>query len=139
VPFTWPDAAAGQPDNVTASGQTLPIEGAGRIMAFLVTAGMGPVSGSGKVEYVNGPAQNFTISVPDWWTSCSSPTGKDVVVYTPYRNQGNGRAPFTVCVYYTSIFLRVGSAVRGVVLPDISPPTPPAGHGSLHIFAVTID
>ena len=139
VPFSWPDAGAGQPDNVTASGQTLPLQGAGRTLALLVTAGWGPVSGSGSVEYVHGPAQGFTIGAPDWWTSCPSATGKDVVVFTPYRNQGNGRASFTACVYYVSIRLRAGSRVRGIVLPDISPPTPVSGKGSLHIFAITID
>jgi hypothetical protein len=139
VPFTWPDAAAGHPDNVTASGQTLAVNGAGRILALLVTATWGPVTGSGKVEYVDGPAQNFTLSVPDWYTGCASTTGQDVVVFTPYRNQGNGRASFTACVYYASIPLRAGSTVRGVVLPDLSRPTPTSGHGSLHIFALTID
>ena len=139
VPFTWPDAAIAQPDNVTAGGQTLPINGSGRIMAFLETAGWGPVSGSGKVEYVNGPPQNFTISAPDWYTGCPSATGNDVVLFMPYRNQGNGQATFTVCVFYTSIQLRDGSRVRGVVLPDISPATPASGQGSLHIFAITID
>jgi hypothetical protein len=139
VPFTWPDAAAGHPDNVTASGQTLAVNGAGRMLAFLVTAAWGPVTGSGKVEYVDGPAQDFTLSVPDWYTGCPSATGQDVVVFTPYRNQGNGRASFTACVYYASIPLRAGFTVRGVVLPDLSRPTPTSGHGSLHIFALTID
>jgi hypothetical protein len=139
VPFTWPDAAAGHPDNVTASGQTLAVNGAGRVLAFLVTAAWGPVTGGGKVEYVDGGAQNFTLSVPDWYTGCPSATGQDVVVFTPYRNQGNGRASFTGCVYYESIPLRAGATVRGVVLPDLSRPTPTSGHGSLHIFALTID
>lgn len=139
VPFAWPGAAIGQPDNVTASGQTLRISGSGQKLALLVTAAWGPVSGTGTVQYADGSTQSFTLTVPDWWTGCPSATGSDVAVFTPYRDQGNGQASFTACVYYASVQLHAGSMVKGVVLPDLSPATPVSGQGSLHIFAVSIE
>jgi hypothetical protein len=138
VPFTWPDVAVAKPDNVTASGQTLRIRGAGRILAFLLTAGWGPAHGTGRIVYADGSAQDFAITSADWWGGCTSAKGKDVVIFTPYRNQGNGRAAFTVCVYYQGVRLRAGQTVTKVILPDLSPATPKPGTPSLHIFAVTI-
>jgi hypothetical protein len=135
VPFSWPDAAVGQADNVTASGQALMIHGAGSRLAFLVTAGWGPASGTGKVIYADGATQKFTITAPDWFDSCPSPAA---VVDTPYRNQGSARASFTACLYYASVRLHASQVVKRIVLPDISAPRPLAGDPSLHIFAITI-
>jgi hypothetical protein len=138
VPFRWPDAAAGKPDNVTASGQTLTVSGTGRRLAFLLTAGWGPAQGTATVVYSGGSTQKFTIGAPDWYTSCRSAGAPGVVVFTPYRNQGNGAATFTTCIYYASIRLRSGQSVKSIVLPDISPSLPRSGHPSLHIFAITV-
>jgi len=138
VTFTWPDAAAAAPDNVTASGQALPASGSGNTLSFLVTAGWGPATGTGTVVYADGSTQGFTIAAPDWWRGCSSPTAPGVALYTPYRDQGNGRAPFTVCIYSASVPLRAGKEVDRIVLPDISDPVPRPGEASLHIFAATI-
>lgn len=136
VSFTWPDAAAGRPDNVTSSGQALTIHGAGRALAFLVTAGWGPARGTATVVYSNGSTQRFTIGAPDWYRDC--PSGPGVVVYTPYRDRGNGRASFTACVFYASVRLRASQTVKQIVLPDISPSVPRPGDPSLHVFAVTV-
>jgi beta-glucosidase len=138
VPFTWPDVAAGTPDNVVATGQSLRISGAGHTLAFLLTAGWGPATGSGEVVYANGSTQKFAVNVPDWWTACSK-TAPGEVLFT------NGRYPtagetgtYTVCVYYASVSLHAGEPVKQIVLPDVSGSVPPAGTPSLHIFAVTI-
>jgi alpha-L-fucosidase 2 len=138
VPFTWPDVVAGKPDNVTASGQTLTVRGAGTSLAFLLNAGWGPARGAATVVYANGSRQMFRIAAPDWYTSCHSAGGPDVAVFTPYRNQGNGAASFTTCLYYASVRLRSAQPVQAIVLPDISPPLPRSGKPSLHIFAITI-
>lgn len=138
VPFTWPDVAAGTPDNVTASGQVLPASGAGRTLSFLVTAGWGPASGGGAVVYADGSAQKFTIGAPDWFRNCPSASGPDVALFTPYRNQGNGHATFHTCVYYASVRLHAGKNVMKIILPDLSTPVPGPGAASLHIFAATI-
>jgi hypothetical protein len=137
VPFTWPDAAAGTPDNVVASGQALRIKGAGHTLAFLLTAGWGPATGTGEVVYASGATQKFTVDVPDWWTDCSRTTPGDVL-YTPYRYPTDGQPDsFPLCVYYASVPLHAGQPVKQIVLPDVSGSVQ-AGDPSLHIFAVTI-
>jgi RNA polymerase sigma-70 factor, ECF subfamily len=138
VPFIWPDAAAAKADNVTASGQTLTLHGSGQSISFLLTAGWGPASGTGTLVYANGSTQTFTLGAPDWYTGCSSAKPPGTVISMPYRNQGNGRASFTVCVYNTSVGLHAGQPLNRIILPNISPPVPQSGEPSLHIFAITI-
>jgi hypothetical protein len=138
VPFRWPDAAAGEPDNVTASGQALTIHGAGTTLGFLLTAGWGPAQGTAKVVYSDGSTQRFTLGAPDWSGSCPSASGLGVTVYTPYHNQAGGRNSSASCLYYTSVRLHSAQPVRQIVLPDLTPPVPHAGDPSLHIFAATI-
>jgi alpha-L-fucosidase 2 len=134
VPFRWPAAAAGAADNVTAAGQSLTVRGTGRTLAFLVTAAWGTAAGTAKVVYANGSTQAFSLSAPDWTDGCSS-GGAGVVAFTPYRNNpGNGGS---ACIYYASVRLQA-QPVTGIILPDISPPEPPDGHPSMHIFAITI-
>jgi hypothetical protein len=138
VPFTWPDTVAGAPDNVVASGQTLRIRGAGRTLAFLLTAGWGPATGTGKVVYANGSTQKFTITALDWWLDCAKTAPGDVL-FTPYRYPGDGQPDsFTGCVYAVSVPLHAGQPVADIVLPRVSGPVPPGEQPSLHIFAVTI-
>jgi hypothetical protein len=138
VPFRWPDAVAGEPDNVTASGQALTIQGSGTTLGFLLTAGWGPAQGIAKVVYSDGSTQRFRIIAPDWSGSCPSAGGPGVVVYTPYHNQGGGRNSSPSCLYYTSVRLHPAQPVKQIVLPALTPPVPESGHPSLHIFAATI-
>jgi hypothetical protein len=133
VSFRWPDAAVGAADNVTAAGQTLTTSGSGSTLAFLVTAAWGPVEGTATVVYAGGSTQRFTISAPDWEDSCPSADGPGVAVYTSQHTDG---AP--ACVFYASVRLQAGQTVTGIILPRISPPVPPDGVPSLHIFAITI-
>jgi hypothetical protein len=137
VPFTWPDVAAGAPDNVVAAGQALRVSGAGTTLAFLLTAGWGPATGSGEVVYASGSTQKFTVDTPDWWTACSKTTPGDVLFMND-RYPADPSQAFTVCVYYASVPLHAGQPVKEIVLPDVSGPVPPDDAPSMHIFAVTI-
>lgn len=138
VPFRWPDAVAGEPDNVTASGQTLTIHGAGTTLGFLLTAGRGPARGIAGVIYPDGSTQRFRIGAPDWQGDCPSASGPGVAAYTPYHNEGGGRNSSPSCLYYVSVRLHPGQPVEKIVLPDLTPPVPQSGDSSLHIFAATI-
>jgi hypothetical protein len=138
ISFAWPDIAAGKPDNVTASGQTLRVRGAGTRLAFLLTAGWGPAQGTATVVYSDGSTQKFTIGSPDWYLECNGPTTPDVVIYTHTRNQWDGHVAEQTCVYYASIRLRSARPVTSIILPHISPPQPRDYDPSLHIFAITI-
>jgi hypothetical protein len=138
VPFTWPDTPPGAPDNVVASGQTLRISGAGHTLAFLLTAGWGPATGTGEVVYSSGSIQKFTISAVDWWHDCSKTTLGEVL-FTDYRYPGNGQpGASTGCIYDASVQLHAGQLVKEIVLPHVSTPAATAGSPSLHIFAITI-
>jgi alpha-L-fucosidase 2 len=134
VPFRWPDAAVGEPDNVTAAGQALTIGGSGSTLAFLLTAGSGLAQGTAKVAYASGSTQKFTIRSPDWATGCPSADSPGAVAYTAYHNEGSA----AVCLYYTSVRLQPGQTVTRIVLPDLGPSQPQIGDPSLHIFAITI-
>jgi hypothetical protein len=136
VPFTWPNVAPGDNDNVVASGQSFDLSGSGAALSFLLTAGYGPASGTGQVVYSDGATQSFTLSSPDWHGGCSS-SGAGVALYMPYRNRATGQNSLPVCVYSASVPLQAGQTVTRVVLPDVSPGVA-SGSPSLHIFAVTI-
>jgi hypothetical protein len=137
VPFTWPDVAAGAPDNVVAAGQALRVSGAGTTLAFLLTAGWGPAAGSGEVVYASGSTQKFTVDTPDWWTACSKTTPGDAL-FMNSRYPTDPSQAFTVCVYYASVPLHAGQPVKQIILPNVSAPVPPDDAPSMHIFAVTI-
>ncbi|MBV9382980.1 MAG: hypothetical protein JOY82_00620 [Streptosporangiaceae bacterium] len=135
--FTWPGAAAGQPDNIVAGGQAILAGGSGATLGFLATSTYGPASGTGTVLYTDGTSQPFTLSVPDWYVS--PPSGSDPVITLPYRNApGNAQDQHPVHVYYLGIPLTQGKTVRAVVLPDVSSSPPVAGSAALHVFAMTI-
>jgi hypothetical protein len=136
VPFTWPNVASGDNDNVVASGQSFDLSGSGGVLSFLLTAGYGPASGTGQVVYSDGTTQPFTLTSPDWHGGCSQ-SGAGVALYMPYRNRASGQNSLPVCVYDASVALQAGKAVSRVVLPDVSSGVA-SGSPSLHIFAVTI-
>jgi hypothetical protein len=135
--FTWPDAAAGQPDNIVAGGQAILISGTGSTLGFLVTGTYGAASGTGTVLYTDGTSQSFTLTAPDWYGA--PPSGSDAVITLPYRNApGNGRDQHQVNVFYAGAPLTAGKTVKAVVLPDVSASPPAAGTPALHVFAMAI-
>jgi len=136
ITFGWPAAAAGQPDNVVAAGQTIDISGAGSSLGLLDTAAYGPASGTGTISYSDGSTQSFTLSVPNWYKA--APAGSNAVIVAPYRNRpGNTQDPNVVNVFEQSIPLQSGRQVVAVTLPDISSGVT-SGQPSLHIFAMAI-
>jgi hypothetical protein len=134
--FTWPDVAAGQPDNVSAAGQAILIGGTGSTLGFLVTGTYGPAEGAGTVLYTDGSTQSFTLTAPDWYGS--PPSGTDPVIELPYRNTpGNGTDHNEVNVFYAGVALTQGKTVQAVLLPDVAP-TLTAGSPALHVFAMAL-
>jgi beta-glucosidase len=134
--FRWPDAAAGQPDNVLAAGQPITLSGSGSTLGFLLAGTYGPVSGNGTVIYTDGTTQSYTVTAPDWY-SAPSGTG-DVAITTPYRNrQGNTQDAHAVKVFYASVPLQAGKTVAAVVLPNVGS-TVASGTPLMHIFGLGI-
>jgi hypothetical protein len=133
ITFAWPDAASGQPDNVTAQGQTIDLPAAsGADLGILDTATYGPASGSGLITYTDGTAQSFTLNVPDWYNT--APAGSNAVIVAAYRNRpGNTQDHTVVNVFEQSVPLAAGKQVASVTLPNVT-----SGSTGLHVFALGI-
>ena len=134
--FTWPSAAAGQPDNVVAGGQAFGFSGSGSQLGFLlsgtyVSASHGGAAGAGEVIYTDGSTSSYTLSAPDWHGGCSSAAA----LYTAYRNHTGGKSALDVCVYEASAPLTTGKTIAYVVLPDVSNGVT-ADVPAMHVFAV---
>ncbi|MEY9910205.1 hypothetical protein ABIA35_006449 [Catenulispora sp. MAP12-49] len=135
--FTWPNVAAGAPDNYQAAGQTVAISGAGTSgsIAFLGAATNGPSTGTAKVNFTDGTSQNVTLSFSDWTLnggSASVQSGNTVAVSTAYRDTtSGGRDGVATKVFATSaISLTAGKTVASVTLPSS------ANQGALHVFGI---
>jgi hypothetical protein len=134
--FTWPDVAAGQPDNVVAEGQAFAFSGSGSQLGFLlsgtyVSASHGSAAGTGQVVYTDGSTSSFTLSAPDWHGGC----GPTAALYTAYRNYSGGESALDVCVYEASVPLTAGKTISSIVLPDVSDGAS-ADVPAMHVFAV---
>ena len=136
--FTWPNVAAGSPDNYQAAGQTVAISGAGTSgsIAFLGAATNGPSSGTATVNFTDGTSQRVTLSFSDWTLnggSASVRSGNRVAATTSYRDTSSGgRDGVKTYVFATSaIALTARKTVASVTLPSA------VNQGALHVFAVS--
>lgn len=136
--FTWPNVAAGAPDNYQAAGQTVAIIGSGTSgsIAFLGAATNGPSTGTARVNFTDGTSQSVTLSFSDWTLnggSASVQSGNTVAVSTAYRDTtSGGRDSVATKVFATSaVSLPAGKTVANVTLPAS------ANQGALHVFAIT--
>jgi len=130
VVFTWPDAAAGTPDNIEADGRAFEVTGSGTTLGFLGAAANGGSSGTITVSYTDGTTQQFTIGFGDW-ASTTPYAGGQVAVTSAYGNTNSGTSPWKATVFYDSVALSAGKTVQSVVLPA-------AGSAPLHVFAAAI-
>jgi beta-glucosidase len=94
--FTWPDAAAGQPDNVTPNGQVITLSGTGSQIAFLGAANNGTATGQVTVGYTDG-----TITLSDWYSNAAV-TGDSLVATTAHWNSPSG-PNHQVSLYLTTV------------------------------------
>lgn len=89
--YTWPDSAAGDPDNVVANRQVVTLNAAAGASSLdlLASATNGPNTGTVTVTYSDGSTASVPIAVTDW-AAGSLQSGNTVAVSTPYRNCGCG-------------------------------------------------
>ena len=136
--FTWPSAAAAQPDNTMAEGQTIDISGSGNSLGFLAAANNSPESGTGTIYYTDGSTQTFTLSVGNFWY----PSGQDgnpanvQVAGVNYANYPTGSSGHQVYLFEQSVPLAAGKTVEAVTLPSLGSVT--GYNPALHIFAMAI-
>ncbi|CAG7612821.1 glycoside hydrolase family 3 C-terminal domain-containing protein [Actinacidiphila bryophytorum] len=134
--FTWPATGTGKPDNIVASGQTVPFTGGGSTIGFLGTADYGNASGTGTITYTDGTTQDFTLSFPDWWANSPS-AGNDVLATTDYFNNGGGKVQQKVSVYAATAPLQAGKTIAYLTLPNVGPDAA-TNQVALHIFAIAV-
>jgi beta-glucosidase len=129
--FTWPDVAAGTPDNVEANGQVVAVHGSGSTLALLGASTNGTQGGTGTVYYADGSTSPFTASFSDWW----DPASNDQVVTTmPYQNAPTGKYNHTASLYFTTVPIQSGKDVVAVGLPTTGASPGPG----MHVFAMTV-
>jgi len=119
-----------------AGGQTIAVSGSGSKLGFLGAGDYGTASGTGTVTYTDGSTQPFTLTFSDWWANSAS-GGGDILTSAAYINTPNGRQNQKVSVYYASVPLDPGKAVRYVTLPDVSNGAA-QGQTAMHVFALAI-
>jgi beta-glucosidase len=134
--FSWPNVASGQPDNVVAQGQAFSVSGSGSNLGFLATATHGPATGTGTINYTDGSTQQFTLSLPDWYSA--PPSGSDVAIAMTYRNRpGNTQQTHTVSVFLVKVPVQAGKTASSVTLPDTSD-SPVSSGPTLHVFGLAL-
>jgi beta-glucosidase len=132
VTFTWPDVAAGSPDNVIAGSQAVLMSGSGSTLGFLGTGVNAAYTATGTVYYTDGTSQPFTVSFVNW-TSGSPPAGDTVVAQTTVLNGPSGQSAKTRYVYGAFVSLDPSKTVQAVELPSAG-----SGYSGIHIFAVAV-
>jgi beta-galactosidase len=135
--FTWPDAQAGQPDNVLAMGQTIAVRGAGSRLGFLGASSPNTVIGTGIVHYADGTASEYSFRLDDYWYAAG--IENDAIASLPYVNRAeSGRYEHAVSVFYASVPIIPGREVSAVTLPP-NGANPTAGRTQgMHIFALAV-
>jgi predicted alpha-1,2-mannosidase len=132
IEFTWPDTAAGEPDNWIPNGQRidLPDQKAGSI-SFLGLATNGPSTGTAIVEYTDGSTQQVPVTLNDW---TGSGNGNTELVLVGGRNNSNGSTGTgTFKVFGTRpAVLDSTKTVEAVTLPKAD------YNGVMHIFDVAV-
>lgn len=129
--FTWPDVAAGQPNNVTGGGQAISLTGQGTKIAFLGSASGVGSSGTVTVFYTDGSSSTGTIGFPNWSFEAADTHGATLVASSDGRNRpsGYGNAGIAYRVFANAIDIDAGKTVDFVILP---------GTGTLHFFDMEI-
>jgi phospholipase C len=133
--FTWPNVAAGAPDNILAAGQTMLVNGtAGQTtLGLLGSSSNGASSGTIVIFYTDGTSSTGTVSFNDW---AGGPGNGDTAVATmPYRNSASGSQDITMYIYATTVALNPSKTADFIVLPDVNS----SDSGSaMHLFALAL-
>ena len=135
VTFTWPNVAAGAPDNVLADGQIILVNGtAGQTtLGLLGSSSNGASSGTIAIFYTDGTSSTGTVSLNDW---AGGPGNGDTAVATmPYRNSASGSQSINMYIYATTVTVDPSKTVESVVLPSVN--NSDSGT-AMHIFALAL-
>ena len=115
--FTWPDVAAGKPDNVVASGQTIALSGSGTDLGFLGSSQNGTATGTVTVHYTDGSTTSTTLNMADWYANAPAVGNQLLTTTSSWNFQSNPLGAHPVSLYFASVPLAKGKTVASVTLP----------------------
>ena len=136
ITFTWPDVAAGQPDNVLAGGQTILVSGSGSTLGVLGSASIGKGIVLGKVFYTDGSSAPFALSL-DYFRALPDPEN-DTIATAKYFNRTSGRFSRDAYVFYAGVPIDAGKSVRAVALLSGGLTGATGKIRGAHIFAIGV-
>lgn len=139
--YTWPDVAAGKPDNLEMTGQTIPVPAGttGASLGVLGAATNAPTDGSGvsgklTVTYTDGSTAQGTVAFSDWTLNANSAQplpGDTAAITTAYRATGSGgKDTVKAYVFATKMPVDPAKTVASITLPQTG------SDGTLHLFAL---
>lgn len=136
--YSWPNVAAGTPDSILASGQTIALNApAGASMVgFLgsaTNAGGSGSQGTVTVTYTDGTTSTASLTFSDWTLGGGggSPVGGNVIAATtPYRNGGTGPQNINTYIFAQTISVDSTKTVASVTLPATT------NQGAIGIFSI---
>lgn len=140
ITYTWPTTAAGRPDNLEVSGQTIPqpAGSSGAFLGLLGAAANAPTDGSGvpgelTVTYTDGSTAKATVAFSDWTLNGGARQplpGNTAAATTAYRNTGSGgRDTVKAYVFSVKVPLDPAKTVASLTLPVTG------ASGTVHLFA----
>jgi glucoamylase len=131
--LSWPDVAAGQPDNVVADGQVIALSGRGSTLGIVGASDDGSATGTFTVTYADGTTTTTGVTLSDWINETPA-AGTDFLATTGGWNPG-GTVP--VSLSYAAIPLNRDEPVVSVTLPDVSSGVGD-GVNAMHVFDLAI-
>jgi beta-glucosidase-like glycosyl hydrolase len=136
--FTWPDVAAGKPNDLVAAGQAIAVRGAGDHLYVLGAASNGDGQGTGTIQYTDGTTSSYTLSLTNWTNNTATNGATLVATATGWNRPAGSTYPATakVSLYSDEIELTPGKTVNYVQLP--STVTGTQSGTELHIFDMTL-
>jgi beta-glucosidase len=136
IPYTWPSAAAGNPDNVIGDGQVIEMSGQGSMLGVLGASNNGNATGPVTVIYTDGTQTTGQVTLNDWYSD-AEPAPGDILVTTPNWDHSPSQGTHAVSIYAESIPIDPTKTVADVILP--SPTTQlSTASGPFHVFALGI-
>jgi glucoamylase len=131
--LTWPEVAAGTPDNVLSDGQTVALTGTGSTLGIVGASAYGSANGTFTVNYADGTSSSAPVTLSDWADERPAP-GSDFLATTRGWDPG-GSIP--VSLSYAAIPLNPSEQVTSVTLPTIGSAVG-SGVASMHVFDLAV-
>jgi predicted alpha-1,2-mannosidase len=130
IDYTWPDVAAGEPNNLVTAGQTIHLAapaGATRLGLLGAATASPGVTVPVTVTYADGSSSTADVNFADWTEPPMD--GSTIAVQTAYLNTSDGgRWEIAGHVFAVSVPTDPDKTISSVTLPA-------ASEGDLHVFA----